>query len=105
MLDLPLPLAGGGLAGLLVVVFFPYIQMARGRLVPRSTLEAQERIHEREIEDLCHDRDEWRTAHRLSEQGRGEERENTTVLVRELGITNDALRSLKEAADRHREQP
>lgn len=44
-----------------------------GKLVPRSA-----------VEDVIHDRDEWRTAHRISEQARLEEREHSATLVQNV---------------------
>ena len=45
----------------------------RGYLVPRKYLE-----------DIEHDRDEWRTAHRISETARQEERDHNAALVRDV---------------------
>lgn len=51
----------GPLGSLLVVVFLPYIQMARGKLVPRTA-----------IEDERADTKTWQAAHADSEQARRE---------------------------------
>lgn len=60
-------------AGLLAVVI---ILIAMGRLVPRRTME-----------DVIHDRNEWRAAHRISETARIQDAETLHELL-------DALRSL-----------
>jgi hypothetical protein len=60
-------LAPSALAGLSVLLILT------GRLVPRKTLE-----------DIEHDRDEWRTAHRISETARQEERDHNAALIRDV---------------------
>lgn len=45
----------------------------RGYLVPR-----------RYLEDVEHDRDEWRAAHRISETARQEERDHNAALTRDV---------------------
>ena len=63
------PLIGvPGVVGVLFILLFPYLQMARGRLVPRSTLE-----------DYMKDRDEWREAHRVSEEARALDAQATVI--------------------------
>lgn len=72
---------GGGITGLLGFIFFPYIQIARGLLVPRSALDDQ--IAEKET---------WRTAYEKSEEARGEE-SKTGLVVRHF------FESLSRGAD------
>lgn len=56
---IPAFLAGGGITGVLYILFLPYIQMARGKLVPRSA-----------IDDERADTEKWRQAHEVSEKAR-----------------------------------
>ena len=60
-----------------------------GRLVPR-----------RAVEDVLHDRDEWRAAHRISEQARVELSEQVNELLEHARTTDAVLRSIKANADR-----
>lgn len=55
-----------------VVTLF-VVLIATGRLVPRKTLE-----------DVEHDRDEWRAAHRISETARQEERDHNAALTHDV---------------------
>lgn len=101
MIDgIPIPLAGGGLGAILLIVFFPYLQMARGKLVSRAELEAEERDHERQMQLAAHDRDEWRAESRLRDQHIVELTEQNTMLLREIAPTlNSFLASLRQAAN------
>ena len=63
-------LNGVGVVGLVLIFFW---LLATGRLVTR-----------REVDQIEHDRDEWRTAHRISEQARLEEREHNAALVHDI---------------------
>lgn len=67
-------------AGLLAIIV---ILIATGGLVPRRTLN-----------DIVHDRNEWRTAHRISEQARIELSGQVDELLEHARTTNDVLRSL-----------
>jgi hypothetical protein len=58
------------LAALIFALSFPYLQIARGKLVPQSTLDRMVEEHQRTIEDIQHDRNEWRASHRISEAAR-----------------------------------
>lgn len=73
-------LPGVALAGLGVVAFGGWSLAAyfarliyTGKLVPHIT-----------VDGINHDRDEWRTAHRISEQARLEEREHNAALVHDI---------------------
>lgn len=71
-------------AGLLALIV---VLIAFGRLVPRRTLE-----------DMIHDRNEWRAAHRISEAARAELAAQVNELL-EHGRTTDAfIRALPHAA-------
>lgn len=58
--DIPIPITGGAIGLLIFVIAYPYIQMARGALVPRATLQAQERAHERELSAEREEKVYWR---------------------------------------------
>lgn len=78
----PLDVLGIGSGWAIVSLFF--VLFMRGRIVPRQTMEDQRSAYESRIEDIEHDRDEWRTAHRISEQARLEEREHNAALVHDI---------------------
>lgn len=95
---IPVDLADG--IGVVAVVAILGWLLASGRLLPRSFVERMEAQYQRELEDLGHDRDEWRTAHRISEQARLEEREHNRGLVEDLGATvTSFLAGFRRAAD------
>lgn len=71
-------------AGLLALVI---ILIAVGRLVPRRTLE-----------DTIHDRDEWRTAHRISETARAELASQVSELLEHARTTESFIRAIPHAA-------
>lgn len=71
-------------AGLLAIVV---LLIASGRLVPRRTME-----------DTIHDRNEWRTAHRISEQSRAEQSEMIKELLEHARTTDAFIRSVTNAA-------
>jgi hypothetical protein len=76
--------------GMLVLVLgIPYLQMARGKLVPRSTLE-----------DAIHDRDEWRAAHRISETARQVHSDQVAELLEHARTTDAFIRSLPHPGGR-----
>jgi hypothetical protein len=63
-------LNGVGVVGVVLLVGW---LIWTGRLVTR-----------REIDDIAHDRDEWRAAHRISETARVEEREHNAALIEDV---------------------
>lgn len=71
-------LTPSALLGLTIVLIL------RGYLVPRRTVDEQRKAYESRIEDIDHDRNEWRAAHRISEQARLEEREHNAALVHDI---------------------
>lgn len=75
---------GIGVVGVILLVFW---MIATGRLHIDREVQRMESDHLREIQDIAHDRDEWRAAHRISEQARVEERENTRDLIDGFGTT------------------
>ncbi len=79
----------GPLGLLFLVAFFPYLQMARGKLVPRSTLD-----------DVVHDRDEWRASHRISEAARVTASSQVAELLEHARTTDSFIRSLPHPLDR-----
>lgn len=90
---IPLP-ALTPLGLLCFVLALPYLQMARGRLHPQSTIDRMVAAHEREMRELSHDRDEWRAAHGISEQARGVQTEQVKELLEHARTTDDFIRSL-----------
>lgn len=78
------PLSAMTPIGMLVLVLgLPYLQMARGKLVPRSALD-----------DVIHDRDEWRAAHRISESARQAGADQVEELLEHARTTDAFIRSL-----------
>jgi hypothetical protein len=71
----PLTALGNGVGVVGIVLIIGWM-LASGRLFTR-----------RQYDDLMHDRDEWRAAHRISEQARLEERDNNKELVAGFGAT------------------
>ena len=67
-------------AGLLAIVI---LLIAFGKLVPRRTME-----------DIIHDRNEWRTAHRISEQSRIELAGAVSELLEHARTTDSFIRAL-----------
>jgi hypothetical protein len=65
-----------GVGVVAVVLIFGYglwRALATGALITR-----------READDIAHDRDEWRAAHRISETARVEEREHNAALIEDV---------------------
>lgn len=69
-------------AGWLIVGLF-VIGMMRGNLVPRRT-----------YDDVIHDRDEWRAAHRISETARATAVHQVEELLEHARTTDEFIRSL-----------
>lgn len=69
-----------GPAGLLAILI---LLILTGRLVPRRTME-----------DALHDRDEWRTAHRISEAARVELGEQVGELLEQGRTTNAFIQAI-----------
>ena len=80
-----IPLGALTPAGLLAVVI---MLIAMGRLVPRRTME-----------DVIHDRDEWRTAHRLSEQARVEQDETLRGVLKSMETLEAFIRALPSGVE------
>lgn len=82
------------LAILCLVLATPYLLIARGKLIPASTVDRMVTEHTREIGDISHDRDEWRAAHRISEVGRVEQAQQVDRLLEHARTTEAFLRAL-----------
>ena len=54
--------------GVVTVVLIVFWMLATNRLHTHGEFERMERDHLREVEDLAHDRDEWRAEGRLKDQ-------------------------------------
>lgn len=79
---------------LCLILGFPYLQIARGKLVPKSSVDRLEAIYIREVEDIAHDRGEWRAAHRISETARAEAVGQVQELLEHARTTDAFIRSL-----------
>ena len=79
--------------GVVAVVLFVGWMIWTGRLVTR-----------RELDDIAHDRDEWRAAHRISETARVEEREHNAALVQDVARpVQEFLGAFRQLAENQRE--
>lgn len=97
--DIPIGALTNGIGVVGVLLIFVWL-VATGRLVTRREVDSTEAMHIRELEDISHDRDEWRAAHRISEQARVEERENTRDLIDGFGTTlTGFLEGFRRAAE------
>lgn len=76
---IPVVPAGLGAFGLMCMV-----AILVGRLVPR-----------RNIDDVLHDRDEWRAAHRISESARVEQQQQVDELLEHARTTDALIRAIK----------
>ena len=92
--DLP---QGIGVVGVVVLVGW---LVWSGRLVPRSTYDKLEALYVRQIEDIDHDRTEWRAAHRISESARAEAVGQVHELLEHARTTDAFIRSLPHPGDR-----
>lgn len=62
-------------------------------------------VTRREADDIAHDRDEWRAAHRISETARVEEREHNAALIEDVAKPmQEFLRAFRQRADQAREE-
>ena len=83
--------------GVLGIIFFPYLQMARGKLVSRSALD-----------DERADTEVWREAHRVSEaaraidsQARATMAHQVSELLEHARTTDTFIRALAHAGEVH----
>jgi hypothetical protein len=76
------------------IVALVVLLIVRGKLVPKSTVDAMEKSYVRQIEDIGHDRDEWRAAHRISETARVEGNNQVGELLEHARTTDSFIRSL-----------
>ncbi len=72
----------------LVVALLPYILVARGKLIPRST-----------YEDIIRDRDHWRAAHGVSEETRATQTAQVSELLEHARVTTTILRALPRPSE------
>lgn len=79
---------GWALAGMFFVLVY------RGKLRPESAFKELIESHARELEDISHDRGEWRTAHRISETARLEAVGQVHELLEHARTTDAFIRSL-----------
>lgn len=88
-----------GISTVGVVVLFGWLVWS-GRLVPRTTVDKLEALYVRQIEDIDHDRTEWRAAHRISESARAEAVGQVHELLEHARTTDAFIRSLPHPSDR-----
>ena len=94
----PLDLLGYS-AGWAIVALF-VIAIMRGNLVPRRAFEDAKAGFESTIADIAHDRDMWRAAHMVSEQGRVTVEQNQRELL--VPVASNMAQLFKEMQDRYR---
>lgn len=82
------------IGALCLVLALPYLQLARGKLHPQSTIDRMTVDHAREMADISHDRDEWRTAHRISETARQVAADQVAELLEHARTTDAFIRAL-----------
>jgi len=88
------------LGAICIVLALPYLQMARGKLHPQSTIDRMVDDHVREVADIAHDRDEWRAAHRISETARQVAADQVAELLEHARTTDKFIRSLPYPGER-----
>ena len=72
-----------------------------GLLVPRKAVNDMIANHNRALDDVIHDRDEWRAEARLKDQQVAELGEQNTILLREIGPgMKDFMEALQRAGKR-----
>ena len=100
---------GIGITALLVLVFWMFTtdrlytkgQVDAMRTSHRDEIARMERAHEREVEDVKHERGEWRTQTRLTDQVAVELNEQNRAMLNAFGPTlTDFLESLRAVAQR-----
>lgn len=89
---IPLGTLGIGSGWALVALFVVY--MIRGRLHPQATIDRMVAEHARVLEDIAHDRDEWRAAHRISETARQVAADQVAELLEHARTTDAFIRAL-----------
>jgi hypothetical protein len=82
------------IGALCLVLALPYLQLARGKLHPQSTIDRMTADHAREMADISHDRDEWRAAHRISETARQVAADQVDELLEHARTTDAFIRAL-----------
>lgn len=80
------------------VLAFPYFQLARGRIHPQATIDRMVAEHTRVVEDIAHDRDEWRAAHRISETARQVAADQVDELLEHAKTTDAFIKAIPAAA-------
>ena len=89
---IPVALLNGiGVVGVVLMVGW---LVFTGRLVPRRFVDDMRADHQRELDDISHDRSEWRAAHRISEAARAEAVGQVHELLEHARTTDAFIRSL-----------
>lgn len=88
-----------GISTVGVVVLFGWLVWS-GRLVPKTTVDRIEAMYVRQVEDIDHDRTEWRAAHRISEAARAEAVGQVHELLEHARTTDAFIRALPHPTDR-----
>ena len=85
---IPWPAVTAGSGGWLLAFFFCF-SLIRGKIVPRSALD-----------DVIHDRNEWRASHRISEAARQTAANQVEELLEHARTTDAFIRSLPHPGGR-----
>lgn len=89
---IPVALLNGiGVVGVVLIIGW---LIFTGRLIPRRYVDDMRTDHTRELEDISHDRSEWRAAHRISEAARAETVSQVQELLEHARTTDAFIRSL-----------
>lgn len=86
------------------IVTFMVVSVLRGWVVPRSVLSDRIADKDRQIADLAKERDDWKHAHAISEQGRAKLKEQNGELISGAQTTNQLMESMRNYLERSNPQ-
>lgn len=103
---LPTALAGGGPWALLGGVVFTVLGLVlKGQLVPAAEVDRIVKAYERVIEEKNNDLIGWKTAHALEVEAGRVLREQNNMLLEHSGMSAQAWRAIKAAAESQTDDP
>lgn len=70
------------------------LSIIRGWLIPKSAVDQMQTNHDKRVEEVAHDRTEWRAAHRISETARLVSADQVNELLEHARTTDSFIRSL-----------
>lgn len=82
------------------LVTFMVISLLRGWVVPRSVLVDRMADKDAQITALAKERDDWHTAHDVSEAGRAELKSQNGELIKSAEISNRFMETMRNRFDR-----